>query len=90
MSLQPLSTVLTLLRHRIHQVCAIVMVVSELCAAGANFRFHIDDETSETDLLFQITETPVRLPEVLFSAVFFFGGGGVRQTGHFMPGEGRP
>ena len=65
-------------------MCAIVIVVSELCAAGANFRFHIGDEASETDLLFQITKASLRIPEVLSNALFFFFRRGW-QTGHFMP-----
>ena len=36
------SVDITMASH-IHKVLAIVIVVSELCAAGANFRFHFGD-----------------------------------------------
>ena len=67
------SVDITLPSH-IYQVCAIVIVVSELCAAGANFGFHIGDETKVRLIYFS------RLQRLLYaslksSSMPFFGGG---------------
>ena len=79
------SVDITLPSH-MHQLCAIVIVVSELCAAGANFGFHIGDETKVRLIYFS------RLQRLLYaslksSSMPFFGG---RQTGHFVPWGGVP
>ena len=68
-------------------MCFTIVVVGELCAAGANFRFHIGNETSETDLLFYNTEASRRISEVFCKFCIFGGGGGENRPVYSFGGS---
>ena len=53
---------------------AIVIKVREICAAGANFRFYIGNETGKNDLLFYLIKVSLRLSEVFCKCLTVLGG----------------
>ena len=57
---------------------AIVIKVRKICAAGANFRFYIGNETGKNDLLFYVIKVSLRLSEVFCKCLTVLGGGANR------------